>query len=210
MRRPPERSIFTVPRPDPSRILQNLHALQPPLLARPVMLQHPPAPSPALAAAEVRLLAAPSPATAAAASAYHHPPTPSPSSIAYNSGGDDGSSSVVSPSGSSSGSALSADKDKEKALVILCFDITRWSARLQLLSLSFGIFFFFLINGYVEEYMFKRLPSFKFGAYLVVSCAFELPCLFATCLPPPCTMFIFASPRNAHGFFGISSFIPIP
>ena len=189
MRRPPERSIFTVPRPDPSRILQNLHALQPPrpLLARPIM-QHPPAPSPALAgSAEVRLLAAPSPASSSsAASPYNHPPTPSPSSIAYNSGGDDGSSAaLVSPSVSSAPS--SADKEKEKALVILCFDITRWSARLQLLSLSFGIFFFFLINGYVEEYMFKRLPSFKFGACLVLSCTLS-PCfLQLTCPPDACS-----------------------
>jgi adenosine 3'-phospho 5'-phosphosulfate transporter B3 len=54
----------------------------------------------------------------------------------------------------------------EKPLTILCLDISRWTPGLQLFSLSMGIFFFFLINGYVEEYLFKMFPSFHFGWYL--------------------------------------------
>jgi hypothetical protein len=55
----------------------------------------------------------------------------------------------------------------EKPLTILCLDISRWTPGLQLFSLSMGIFFFFLINGYVEEYLFKMFPSFHFGTHFL-------------------------------------------
>lgn len=37
---------------------------------------------------------------------------------------------------------------------------------MQLVVLSLGIFFFFLVNGYIEESLFHRFPAFHFGWYL--------------------------------------------
>jgi adenosine 3'-phospho 5'-phosphosulfate transporter B3 len=60
----------------------------------------------------------------------------------------------------------------------LCFNITALPRGMQLAVLSLGVFAFFVLSGFVEEYTFNRLEGFRFGWYLTF---FELVCfmLFA-------------------------------
>lgn len=69
------------------------------------------------------------------------------------------------------------DKQPERAKW-LCIDLSRWSPQLQFLFLSGGVFLFFILNSYAEEYLFKAIPSFHYGWYMTF---FELCCftLFA-------------------------------
>lgn len=58
------------------------------------------------------------------------------------------------------------------AVTLLFFDISEWPQTAQLVSLSAGVFFFFMLNGVVEEYVFTSLPErFDYGWYLTL---FEL------------------------------------
>jgi len=58
-------------------------------------------------------------------------------------------------------------------LKILCFDLSNFPRPGQLLFLSTGVFFFFMANGFLEEYTFGFLPNFKYGWFLTL---FELMC----------------------------------
>jgi len=60
-----------------------------------------------------------------------------------------------------------------KNLSFLCFDLTGYSQPVLFAMLSFGVMFFFLANGFLEEYLFKSLSDFHYGWYMT---AFELLC----------------------------------
>lgn len=48
------------------------------------------------------------------------------------------------------------------ALRCMCFDLTRLSPLFQLVVLSSGVFFFFILNSFLEEYTFKMIDGFKY------------------------------------------------
>ncbi len=58
-------------------------------------------------------------------------------------------------------------------LKLLCWDLSFMSPSLRFIFLSVGVFFFFMLNSFVEELMFKGLPKFQYGWYLTF---FELLC----------------------------------
>lgn len=82
------------------------------------------------------------------------------------------------------GRSMSKVEDKSKtekgpgkpALKFLLWDITGLSEKLQFAVLACGVFFFFLLNSYLEEYLFRVIPEFKYGWYLTF---FELLCFAA-------------------------------
>ncbi len=82
-------------------------------------------------------------------------------------------SSALSGLPPAAGLDCDSEKDKGKAdnkksgVYVLGFDLLLCSPATQLVALSIGIFAFFLLNGYIEEYLFRALPNFKFGWYLV-------------------------------------------
>lgn len=86
----------------------------------------------------------------------------------YKSGEEEQQKSLPPPA------AVSAASD----LRCLCFNLTHTAPVPRFLLLVAGVFFFFMLNSYVEEYTFKQLPHFEFGWYLTF---FELFCfsLFA-------------------------------
>lgn len=55
----------------------------------------------------------------------------------------------------------------------LCINCDGFTRATQFTLLSAGVFLFFMLCGFVEEYLFRELPDFKFGWYLTV---FELFC----------------------------------
>ena len=61
-------------------------------------------------------------------------------------------------------------------LRFLCFNLSPLRPATRFLLLSTGIFLFFMLNSYLEEYIFRVLPRFEYGWYIT---AFELT-LFAT------------------------------
>jgi solute carrier family 35 (adenosine 3'-phospho 5'-phosphosulfate transporter), member B3 len=67
--------------------------------------------------------------------------------------------------GTGTGTSASAEREQEPTR-LLCFDISWLSDRWQLMALSGGLLFFFLANGYVEEYLFAALPGFQYSWYL--------------------------------------------
>ena len=64
----------------------------------------------------------------------------------------------------------------EPPLLCFWFDLSRLSPNARFTVLGCGVFFFFLLNSWVEEYTFKALPQFRFGWYLTF---FELICFSA-------------------------------
>ena len=53
-------------------------------------------------------------------------------------------------------------------LRLLCLDLQYLSPSSRFLLLSTGIFVFFMLNSYLEEYIFHVLPSFTFGWFLTL------------------------------------------
>jgi adenosine 3'-phospho 5'-phosphosulfate transporter B3 len=68
------------------------------------------------------------------------------------------------------------EKPQIDQIRLLCFNLTSWSAVPRFIFLSLGVFLFFMLNSWVEEYTFKKLPRFEFGWYLTF---FELICFSA-------------------------------
>lgn len=68
---------------------------------------------------------------------------------------------------------LPPEEQQPDSLPCLCFDLIRLSPQLRFGVLCTGVFFFFLLNSWVEEYTFKQLPKFQYGWYLTF---FELFC----------------------------------
>jgi hypothetical protein len=66
---------------------------------------------------------------------------------------------VSTPNVSASASTPSAPP---ATLRCLCFDLTRLSPLLQLSLLSGGVFVFFILNSFLEEYTFKIIEGFKY------------------------------------------------
>lgn len=62
---------------------------------------------------------------------------------------------------------------EEQKLSVFGWDLTLYSRTMQFSILSLLVFFFFMVCSWMEEYMFKSLPSFRFGWYLTF---FELLC----------------------------------
>jgi len=62
---------------------------------------------------------------------------------------------------------------EEQKLYLFGWDLTPFSRTMQFVILSLSVFFFFMASSWMEEYMFKSLPSFQFGWYLTF---FELLC----------------------------------
>ena len=83
--------------------------------------------------------------------------------------------SPITPTSSSSPSASSASSSASDDGYFLCVNLSLYSLLFRFISLSFGLFLFFLINSYVEEFIFKSQVNFHYGWFLT---AFELT-LFA-------------------------------
>jgi len=66
-----------------------------------------------------------------------------------------------------------ARRRESKAIRFLCFDLTNLSRPLLFSLLSTGVIGFFILNSFVEEFLFKALKDFKYGWYMT---AFELLC----------------------------------
>jgi adenosine 3'-phospho 5'-phosphosulfate transporter B3 len=81
--------------------------------------------------------------------------------------------STSSPLPSSTLPSPSSPPSESHHLKLLCWDLSSFSPALRFLFLSVGVFFFFLLNSFVEELMFKGLPKFQYGWYLTF---FELLC----------------------------------
>lgn len=64
-------------------------------------------------------------------------------------------------------------KRESRKVVFLCFDLTHFSQTNLFILLSCGVLGFFMLNSWLEEFLFKRLRDFKFGWYMT---AFELLC----------------------------------
>ena len=75
----------------------------------------------------------------------------------------------------SSLSSLPSSSTSPTELRFLCFDLQFLSPVSRFLFLSSGIFCFFILNSYLEEFIFRQLPHFTYGWYLT---QFELT-LFA-------------------------------
>jgi len=70
--------------------------------------------------------------------------------------------------------AAARDRDRaDHSINWLCINCDTFSPPIQLTLLSFGVFLFFMLCSYVEEYLFKLLPDFEYGWYMTV---FELTC----------------------------------
>lgn len=90
------------------------------------------------------------------------------------------SSNGILGSASAVGSSLASNSNSGAPIKCLCFNLSIFSPTLRFLILSVGVFFFFLLNSTVEEFIFKSMSNFEFGWYLTF---FELLCFsaFATC-----------------------------
>jgi len=60
-----------------------------------------------------------------------------------------------------------------KQLKWFCVDLTHWSTNYQKLFLFFGILICFILNSWIEEYLFAVFPNFQYGLYMTF---FELLC----------------------------------
>ncbi|HEY9753734.1 MAG TPA: hypothetical protein V6C97_01090, partial [Oculatellaceae cyanobacterium] len=55
---------------------------------------------------------------------------------------------------------------KSNRVKILCVDISNFPPMAQLVVLSLGIFFFFMMCSYIEEYTFARIKGYTYGVYM--------------------------------------------
>ena len=67
---------------------------------------------------------------------------------------------------SSPGSDNPTASAEDVPLPCFCLDLARLSPELRFVVLTIGVSLFFLLNSWVEEYTFKRLPHFHYGWYV--------------------------------------------
>ena len=53
-------------------------------------------------------------------------------------------------------------------IMFLCINLSRYTPNTRFILLSIGTIFFFLVNSYVEEYMYSALPGWRFGLFMTL------------------------------------------